>query len=199
MTFSLLVRDFFPPTIKACRGCALSRYAGQLTASLLCPSFGETCSVFPFIPRASRDPELLATLFGRELLIRKQGLGHGFSLVRYRWRLPVRARARAAFTPACTRSGINPRSNSASAPEIGKLRRPLGVVVSTWAGRERKPPPRSSRCRTVSLRWDIERPRRSGVPMSSASLVRQPAHACTSPGRSVTGTPCLREAGRLCK
>jgi hypothetical protein len=58
-------------------------------------------------------------------------------------RPPLRPRARAAFKPACVRSRIRLRSNSASAPKTWNTSCPVGDRVSICSVSEANPTPRA--------------------------------------------------------
>jgi hypothetical protein len=70
----------------------------------------------------------------------------------------------AAVMPAFTRSTINVRSNSASAPKMWRISLPP-IVVSIASESEAKPAPLSPSWRTVSIRCGSERPSRSSWPL----------------------------------
>src|SRR3546814_8587214 len=69
--------------------------------------------------------------------------------------------SRAARRPAWVRSRIRSRSNWASEPKMLNTSIPPDVVVSICSVSERKPTPRAASSPTFSIRWLIERPRRS--------------------------------------
>ncbi len=112
-------------------------------------------------------------------------------------RPPVRPRARAAASPACVRSRMRSRSNSARAPKTWKISRPPGVEVSIASVRLRKATFRSFKARTVSMRWPqgsaepVQSPDDDGVPRTD--LVQQCIEARASvelAGGLVGEDPC---------
>jgi hypothetical protein len=68
------------------------------------------------------------------------------ALLRRPSRLPLR---RALRNPALTRSWIEARSNSAMAPMIWNIRRPEGVVRSSWSRNDTKLTPTAARAATI--------------------------------------------------
>jgi hypothetical protein len=99
-------------------------------------------------------------------------------------RPPFRPRARAALSPACVRSRMISRSNSASAPKIWNISFPPDVVVSIASVIDLKPIPRLLRPVIVSMRCLRERPSRSSLHTTRVSPSRRWLRASSSPVRS---------------
>ena len=81
-------------------------------------------------------------------------------------RPPSRPRARAAFKPACVRSRISWRSNSAIAPKMWNTSRPDELVVSMPSVRLRKPS-----CRSLELADQLDQ-----MPQRAAETIQAPDH-----------------------
>ena len=112
-----------------------------------------------------------------------------FSGVKEYRRPPRRPCLRAASRPSRVRSEILSRSNSASDSNTAYTRRPDRSVVSiSFApNNTRRPTSRSSRMRTVLIRWRRLRPRRSSLLITKVS-----------PSRKCLETPVERRSLVVC-
>jgi hypothetical protein len=89
----------------------------------------------------------------------------------------------AAVRPACVRSTMSVRSNSARAAIMWKTRRPPALVVSMASLRDTKPAPFASMSFKTSTRCDSDRPSRSSRHTTRTTPGPSLAKTLSRPGR----------------